>query len=122
MCISNSHPRHPPSSAAACCLNTRPRAADFLRLRLRLGSGSGSGSGSEQMANSKEAGRTSVGREVTSLEELTPFEKKNVLYHKISWMFWGFSHRERISSALARTVSASSEPAVGTQSSTPRAA
>ena len=50
----------------------------------------------EKMANSKEAGLTSVGREVTSLDELTPFEKKNVLYHKISWMFWGFSHRERI--------------------------
>ena len=65
------------------------------------------------MANSKEAGRTSVGREVTSLDELTPFEKKNVLYHKISWMFWGFSHRERIMLAMlhsrtrraARTVS-----------------
>ena len=74
------------------------------------------------MANSKEAGLTSVGREVTSLDELTPFEKKNVLYHKISWMFWGFSHRARIMlRALTRTVSAS-EPAVGTQSSTPRAA
>ena len=75
------------------------------------------------MANSKEeAGRTSVGREVTSLDELTPFEKKNVLYHKISWMFWGFSHRERIMLRSHAHRSASSEPAVGTQSSTPRAA